>query len=67
MKTAQYYRSRPSELSKSLLTVIPESPRVPHSGLPPNYEWAMFDVETNYQFIKNVCTHHLGQLQLKSA
>lgn len=36
MKTAQYYRGKPSELNKSLLAVIPESPRVPHSGLPPN-------------------------------
>lgn len=55
MKTANYYRTKPSELNKSFLTVIPESPRVAQSGLPANYDWAMFDDETNYQYIKNVC------------
>ncbi|XP_031620870.1 uncharacterized protein LOC116339242 isoform X2 [Contarinia nasturtii] len=53
MKTANYYRNKSSELNKSLLTVIPESPRVSQSGLPPNYDWAMFDEEHNYQFIRN--------------
>lgn len=48
MKTANYYRNRSNELNKSLLTVIPESPRVPQSGLPSNYNWAMFDGEVNY-------------------
>lgn len=48
MKTANYYRNKPNELNKSLLTVIPESPRVPQSGLPPIYNWAMFDEEANH-------------------
>lgn len=61
MKTANFYRNRPSELSKSLLSVIPESPRVPQSGLPSNYDWAMFDEDTNFQFIKNVCNQHENQ------
>lgn len=55
MKTANYYRTKPSELNKSFLTVIPESPRVAQSGLPANYDWSMFDGENNYQFVKNVC------------
>lgn len=56
MKTANFYRNKSNELTKSLLTVIPESPRVSQSGLPANYDWAMFDEEHNYQFIKNVCS-----------
>lgn len=46
MKTANFYKSRPSELDKSLLTVIPEAPRVSQAGLPPNYDWSMFNEET---------------------
>lgn len=46
MKTANFYKSRPSELDKSLLTVIPDAPRVPQTGLPSNYDWSMFDDET---------------------
>lgn len=53
MKTATYYRSRANELNKSLLIVIPESPRVPHSGLPANYDWSMFDNE-NRPVIRHV-------------
>lgn len=53
MKTANYYKNRPNELNKSLLTIIPESPRVPQSGLPSNYDWSMFDDE-NHHAIKNV-------------
>lgn len=56
MKTANYYRTKPSELNKSFLTVIPESPRVAQSGLPANYDWSMFDGENSYQFVKNVCS-----------
>lgn len=48
MKTANFYRNRPNELNKTLLHVIPDSPRVPQSGLPSNYNWAMFDGEANH-------------------
>lgn len=46
MKIANFYKSRPSELDKSLLTVIPDAPRVPQPGLPSNYDWSMFNDET---------------------
>lgn len=55
MKTANYYRNKPNELNKSFLTVIPDAPRVPQPGLPPSYDWAMFDGGTDFQSNKNVC------------
>lgn len=42
MKTPAYYKSKPNDIDRSLLTVIPEAPRVPQQGLPPGYDWNMF-------------------------
>lgn len=52
MKTANFYKARPSELDKSLLAVIPDAPRVPQTGLPSNYDWSMFNDGT-YQNSSN--------------
>lgn len=46
MKTANFYKSRHSELDKSLLSLIPDAPRVSQTGLPPNYDWSMLNAET---------------------
>lgn len=54
MKTASFYRSKPSELDKSLLHVIPDAPRVPHSSVPPHFDWSMFEEEGS-QRLSNVC------------
>lgn len=53
MKTTNFYKHRPHELDKSLLTVIPDAPRVPQPGLPSNYDWHMFN-EDGSQNIANV-------------
>lgn len=54
MKTANFYKSRHSELDKSLLTVIPDAPRVPQPGLPSNYDWSMFDESAQNSSSSNV-------------
>lgn len=41
MKTAAHYKAKPNDIDRSLLTVIPEAPRVPQQGLPPGYDWNM--------------------------
>lgn len=47
MKTATYYKNKPNDIDRSLLTVVPEAPRVPQQGLPAGYDWSMFtDVAT---------------------
>ncbi|XP_063697910.1 uncharacterized protein LOC134828816 [Culicoides brevitarsis] len=40
MRHPAYYRSKPHEVDKSLLHVIPEAPRVPKK--PPSFDWSMF-------------------------
>ena len=41
MKTPAYYKTKPNDIDRSLLTVIPDAPRVPQDGLPPGYDWNM--------------------------
>lgn len=41
MKTPAYYKAKPNDIDRSLLTVIPDAPRVPQQGLPPGYDWNM--------------------------
>lgn len=41
MKTPAHYKAKPNDIDRSLLTVIPEAPRVPQQGLPPGYDWNM--------------------------
>uniref|UniRef100_A0A336LY16 CSON004016 protein n=1 Tax=Culicoides sonorensis TaxID=179676 RepID=A0A336LY16_CULSO len=40
MRHPAYYRSKPNEVDKTLLHVIPEAPRVPRK--PPSFDWSMF-------------------------
>lgn len=54
MKSTNYYKTHGFELEKSLLTVIPDAPRVPHSGLPAGCDWNMFNSKTNSP-VGNVC------------
>lgn len=42
MKTPIYYKNKPSDIDRALLTVIPDAPRVSQAGLPAVYDWAMF-------------------------
>lgn len=39
-KTAAYYRSKPNDLDRSNLTVVPEAPRIAQQGFPPNFDWS---------------------------
>lgn len=41
MKTPAYYKSKPNDIDRSLLTIIPDAPRVPQQGMPPGYDWKM--------------------------
>lgn len=56
MKTATYYKNKPNDIDRSLLTVVPDAPRVPQQGLPASYDWSMFtdeaakDVQLNVIF-----------------
>lgn len=47
MKTPAYYKAKPNDIDRSLLTVIPEAPRVPQQGLHPGYDWNMLADDTN--------------------
>lgn len=40
MRHPAYYRSKPHEVDKTLLHVVPEAPRVPKK--PPTFDWSMF-------------------------
>ncbi|XP_055689639.1 uncharacterized protein LOC129793555 [Lutzomyia longipalpis] len=40
MKAAEYYKQRPQEMDKSLLTVIPEAPRIAHTMVP-DFDWSI--------------------------
>ncbi|EDS44997.1 conserved hypothetical protein [Culex quinquefasciatus] len=44
-KPAEYYKNKPSEIDRSLLTVIPEAPRVSQQGFPAYFDWAMFTID----------------------
>ncbi|XP_055642711.1 serine-rich adhesin for platelets-like isoform X3 [Toxorhynchites rutilus septentrionalis] len=44
-KTAEYYKNRASEIDRSLLSVIPEAPRISQQGFPAYFDWNMFTIE----------------------
>lgn len=54
MKTATYYKNKPNDIDRSLLTVVPDAPRVPQQGLPASYDWSMFTDEANKDTPLNV-------------
>ncbi|XP_049283109.1 uncharacterized protein LOC125763731 isoform X1 [Anopheles funestus] len=41
-KPAEYYKNKPSDIDRSLLSVIPEAPRISQQGFPAYFDWAMF-------------------------
>lgn len=43
MKIAAYYKNRPNDMDKSLLTVIPDAPRIPQAVLTSSYDWSMLE------------------------
>lgn len=47
MKTPAHYKQKPSDLDRSLLTVVPDAPRVPQTGLPAAYDWSLFGDDAN--------------------
>lgn len=49
MKTPAYYKSKPNDIDRSLLTNVPDAPRVPQPGLPTGYDWTMFGDDSNRQ------------------
>lgn len=57
MKTANFYKSRPSELDKSLLTVIPDAPRVPQPSLQSNYDWSIFNDKSSQNSSNSNVSH----------
>lgn len=40
-KAPGYYKTKPSELERALLTVIPEAPRVPSKTFPSGWDWGI--------------------------
>ncbi|XP_055544680.1 uncharacterized protein LOC129729856 isoform X2 [Wyeomyia smithii] len=44
-KQAEYYKNKPSEIDRSLLTVIPEAPRISQQGFPAYFDWSMFTLD----------------------
>ncbi|XP_021701233.1 uncharacterized protein LOC5567456 isoform X5 [Aedes aegypti] len=44
-KAAEYYKNRPNEIDRSLLTVIPEAPRISQQGFPACFDWTMFTLD----------------------
>nr|XP_029714667.1 uncharacterized protein LOC109409328 isoform X5 [Aedes albopictus] len=44
-KAAEYYKNRPNEIDRSLLTVIPEAPRISQQGFPAFFDWTMFTLD----------------------
>uniref|UniRef100_A0A182YDH7 ANK_REP_REGION domain-containing protein n=1 Tax=Anopheles stephensi TaxID=30069 RepID=A0A182YDH7_ANOST len=41
-KPAEHYKNKPSDIDRSLLSVIPEAPRISQQGFPAYFDWAMF-------------------------
>ncbi|XP_052896551.1 uncharacterized protein LOC128303593 [Anopheles moucheti] len=41
-KAAEYYKNKPSDIDRSLLSIIPEAPRISQQGFPAYFDWAMF-------------------------
>ncbi|XP_050095097.1 uncharacterized protein LOC126577477 [Anopheles aquasalis] len=44
-KPAEYYKNKPSDIDRSLLSVIPEAPRISQQGFPAYFDWGMFTLE----------------------
>lgn len=40
-KSAAFYKQNPKDIDRSLLTVIPEAPRIAAQNLTPNFDWTM--------------------------
>lgn len=45
LKLASYYKTKPSDIDRSLLTVIPEAPRIPQSRTEANFDWSCIGEE----------------------
>uniref|UniRef100_A0A182Q729 Uncharacterized protein n=1 Tax=Anopheles farauti TaxID=69004 RepID=A0A182Q729_9DIPT len=41
-KPAEYYKNKSGDIDRSLLSVIPEAPRISQQGFPSYFDWAMF-------------------------
>lgn len=54
MKLAAYYKNRPSDMDKSLLTMIPDAPRIPHPVIPTNYDWNLLEENRSSNTHSNV-------------
>lgn len=57
MKTPAYYKNKPNDIDRSLLTIVPDAPRVPQQGLPAGYDWNMFGDDSTKQLQTNVKTN----------
>ncbi|ETN58624.1 hypothetical protein AND_009781 [Anopheles darlingi] len=44
-KPAEYYKNKPSDIDRSLLSVVPEAPRISQQGFPAYFDWGMFTLE----------------------
>uniref|UniRef100_A0A182JMH5 Uncharacterized protein n=1 Tax=Anopheles atroparvus TaxID=41427 RepID=A0A182JMH5_ANOAO len=44
-KPAEHYKNKPTDIDRSLLSVIPEAPRISQQGFPAYFDWAMFTLE----------------------
>ncbi|XP_076240749.1 uncharacterized protein LOC143183169 [Calliopsis andreniformis] len=44
-KAAAFYKNRPSDIDQSLLTVIPEAPRVSGTSYPKHWDWRILETE----------------------
>ncbi|XP_037035918.1 uncharacterized protein LOC119074076 isoform X3 [Bradysia coprophila] len=53
MKTPAHYKAKPNDIDRSLLTVIPEAPRVPQQGMPPGYDWNMLSEDASFPHQNN--------------
>lgn len=45
LKLASYYKTKPSDIDRSLLTLIPEAPRIPQSRIDGNFDWSCIGEE----------------------
>lgn len=54
IKTPTYYKNKPSDIDRSLLTVIPDCPRIPQPGPPIGFDWSLFSDEAFRQTSNNV-------------
>ncbi|XP_058056480.1 uncharacterized protein LOC131207864 [Anopheles bellator] len=44
-KPAEYYKNKAGDIDRSLLSVIPEAPRISQQGFPSCFDWAMFTLD----------------------